>query len=99
MILYWYDWTGYLGVALVLLAFLLLQSNRLQGNGLTYQLMNIAGAIGVMLSLLFDRFNASAFLMELAWVAISIYGIVRGMRVRREAGRPGNGAPFGRDRL
>lgn len=99
MILYWYDWAGYLGVALVLLAFLLLQSSRLQGNGLTYQLMNIAGAIGVMLSLLFGNFNASAFLMQLAWLVISIYGIVRGIRVRREAARAVSANPLGRDRL
>ena len=92
MILYWHDWAGYLGVALVLLAFLLLQANRLRGNGLIYQLMNIAGAIGVMLSLLFGNFNASAFVMQLAWLVIGIYGIVRGVRVRREAREAGHRA-------
>jgi len=79
----WYDWAGYLGVALVLLAFLLLQAHKLHGNGLVYQLMNIIGAIGVMLSLLFGTFNASAFMMQVAWLVIGIYGVVRRSHVHR----------------
>jgi hypothetical protein len=86
---YWHDWTGYIGVALVLLAFLLLQAHKLRGNGLIYQLMNILGAIGVMLSLLFGSFNAAAFVMQLAWLLIGIYGIARGVKVRRESREAG----------
>lgn len=80
---YWYDWTGYVGVVLVLLAYLLLQARLLRGDGLLYQLMNLFGALGVILSLLFGGFNMAAFLMEAAWLLISIYGIVRGWRLRR----------------
>ena len=83
--LFWYDWAGFVGVLLVLLAFLLLQAHRLNGNGLTYQLMNVLGALGVTLSLVFGSFNLSAFLLELAWMAIGVYGIVRG--ARRRAGK------------
>jgi paired small multidrug resistance pump len=81
----WHDWAGYIGVVLVLLAFLLLQAHKLHGNGLIYQLMNVLGAIGVMLSLAFGAFNAPAFFMQVAWLLIGIYGIVRGVRMRREA--------------
>ncbi|MBQ4853540.1 hypothetical protein IMW82_02445 [Rhodanobacter sp. B2A1Ga4] len=81
---FWYDWAGYLGVALVLLAFFLLQERKLQGSGLVYQLMNILGAIGVMLSLAFGSFNLSAFIMQVAWLLIGSYGIVRGIKRRRE---------------
>ncbi len=42
--LFWHDWAGYIGVVLVLLAFLLLQARKLHGNGLTYQLLNVFGA-------------------------------------------------------
>jgi hypothetical protein len=80
---FWYDWAGYLGVVLILLAFLLLQAHRLHGNGLTYQVMNILGALGVMLSLLFGNFNLSAFLLEVAWVAIGIFGVLSNWRRRR----------------
>ncbi|MDE3211326.1 MAG: hypothetical protein KGM46_11355 [Pseudomonadota bacterium] len=84
----WHDWAGYVGVALVLLAYLLLQERKLQGHGLVYQLMNTAGAIGVMLSLLFGNFNMAAFLMQLAWLLIGIYGMVRGARFRRQSRHP-----------
>ncbi len=79
------DWTviiGLIGAVLVLLAFFLLQARKLHGNGLVYQLMNALGALGVALSLLFGRFNLPAFLLEVAWLAISIYGIVAARRVR-----------------
>jgi len=85
MSFFWYDWAGYIGVALVLLAFFLLQERRLQGSGLVYQLMNVLGAIGVMLSLLFGNFNLAAFIMQVAWLLIGSYGIVRGVQRRRKA--------------
>ncbi len=87
MNIYWYDWVGYLGVALVLLAYFLLQAHKLQGHGLVYQLMNVFGAIGVILSLSFSPgpINWLAFLMQVAWIAIGVYGILRGTTVRREA--------------
>ncbi|MDW2981837.1 MAG: hypothetical protein WBG81_15115 [Rhodanobacter sp.] len=85
MSFFWYDWAGYLGVALVLLAFFLLQERKLQGSGLVYQLMNVLGAIGVMLSLGFGNFNLAAFIMQVAWLLIGSYGIVRGVQRRRKA--------------
>lgn len=84
MNLQWYDWIGILGTSMVLVAFLLLQSRRLHGNGIAYQLLNLFGAGGVLGSL-WDRFNPSVFVLELAWVAISAYGIVRSSRARSEA--------------
>lgn len=82
----WHDWCGYVGVALVLLAFLLLQAHKLHGNGLLYQLMNILGALGVILSLVFGAaMNWPAFLMQVAWIVIGVFGIVHSARARREA--------------
>lgn len=90
MSFYWHDWAGYIGVVLVLLAFLLLQAHKLRGNGLIYQAMNVLGALGVMLSLLFGQFNMPAFVMQAAWLVIGIFGIGRGIRVRREARESGH---------
>lgn len=78
------DWTvivGLFGMIVTLLAYFLLQAQKLHGNGLIYQLMNAVGALGVALSLLFGKFNLPAFLLEAAWLAISIYGIVVARRV------------------
>ena len=87
MTFYWHDWAGYLGVALVLLAYFLLQAHKLQGHGLVYQLMNVLGAVGVLLSLVFGAvpMNWPAFLMQVAWIAIGVYGMVHGAARRREA--------------
>lgn len=81
MNLEWYDWIGIAGTLMVLAAFFLLQAGRLSGTGLVYQLLNLFGAGGVLLSLL-GKFNVSVFLLEAVWVAISAYGIVRSLRAR-----------------
>jgi hypothetical protein len=83
MNLQWYDWIGILGTVMVLAAFFLLQARRLHGNGIVYQLLNLFGAGGVLVSL-WDRFNPSVFVLELVWVAISAYGIVRSLKARRQ---------------
>jgi hypothetical protein len=80
---FWHDWAGLLGVLLMLGAFALLQAHKLHGNGLTYQLMNLIGAIGILLSLVFGNFNLAAFVQELAWFAIAAYGIAKGVRMKR----------------
>lgn len=80
----WYTIAGYVGVLLIVLAFLLLQWHKLHGNGLIYQLMNIFGAIGVILSLLFGKFNLPALVLEIVWVLIGIYGIVFNRRRHRD---------------
>ena len=86
MNLEWYDWIGIAGTLMVLAAFFLLQAGGLSGTGLVYQLLNLLGAGGVLVSLI-GQFNVSVFLLEAAWVAISAYGIVRSMKARN---RPGN---------
>lgn len=85
MNLEWYDWTGIAGTLMVLGAFFLLQAGRLSGTGLAYQLLNLFGAGGVLASLL-GKFNVSVFVLELTWVLISGYGIVRSLRRRMARG-------------
>ena len=82
----WYDWAGLAGTLMVLAAFFLLQAGRVSGTGIVYQLLNLFGAGGVLLSLL-GTFNVSVFLLEFTWVLISGYGIVRSLKSRR-AGPP-----------
>jgi paired small multidrug resistance pump len=82
MNLHWFDWIGLLGVAVMLWAFFLLQAGKLRGDAFVYQLLNALGAAAVLLSLIHD-FNLSAFVIESCWVAISLYGMLRGMRARR----------------
>ena len=83
MNLQWYDWVGMAGTLMILGGFALLQARTLSGTGLPYQLLNLFGALGILVSL-WGSFNLSVFLLEAAWVAISAYGILRSFR----AGRP-----------
>lgn len=82
--LLWYDWVGIAGTLMILGAFFLLQAGRISGTGLTYQLLNLFGAAGVLVSLL-GQFNISVFVLEIAWMAVSVFGIVRTLRRRQEA--------------
>ena len=77
----WYDFAGNVGVALMVLGYLLLQAEKVRSSDLSYSLMNGIGAALVLISL-FYRFNLSAFLVELFWLLISVYGLIK------FAGRP-----------
>ena len=78
----WHEYVGLFGVLLCLVAVLWLQAGRLRGDGLTFQLLNIFGALGIIVSL-FYNFNLSAMVIEIAWIAISVYGIVRSANARK----------------
>jgi paired small multidrug resistance pump len=78
----WYDWIGVAGTATVLVGFLLLQAGRISGTAITYQLINLFGSGGVLVSLL-GKFNMSVFVLELTWMLISIFGIVRTLKAQR----------------
>lgn len=80
----WYDGVGLLGSALVVGSYFLLQSGRLSGTGLPYQLLNIAGSACILVSLV-GGFNVSVALLQCTWIAISVYGAVRGLRADRSA--------------
>ncbi len=84
MNLAWYDGVGLLGSALVVGSYFLMQSGRLSGTGLPYQLANIAGSSCILVSLV-GGFNLSVALLQCTWIAISLFGIVRGLSQRRAA--------------
>ncbi|MCZ6870601.1 MAG: hypothetical protein O7G84_13950 [Gammaproteobacteria bacterium] len=78
----WHDAIGGLGVAIIVLTYLLLLLERLDARGLSYSFLNGIGAALVIFSLMYE-FNLSAFLIELFWLLISLLGLV--MWVRRKS--------------
>ena len=72
----WYDIIGSIGVALVILTYILLQTERIRSESLLYSALNGLGA-GLIVFSLFYSFNFSAFVVELLWVLISLYGIAK----------------------
>lgn len=72
----WYDLAGNIGVLMMVIAYLLLQLEKLSSSAVSYLLLNAAGAVLVILSLIF-HFNLSAFLMEVFWLLISLFGLAK----------------------
>lgn len=78
----WYDLVGNVGVVLILLCYFLAQNGRMTMTTPTYSLVNGLGALLILVSLFYD-FNLSSFVIEIAWLAISAYGLRRWYRQRR----------------
>jgi hypothetical protein len=70
------DGIGMLGTAMVVLAYCLLQLERINPRGLPYNLINLAGASCLLLSLCFS-FNLASVVIEVFWIAASLVGLFR----------------------
>ena len=80
----WFDLVGNIGVLLMVIAYLLLQLEKLSSSALSYLLLNTVGALMVIVSLMF-RFNLSAFFMEAFWLLISLFGLAKPLISRTRA--------------
>lgn len=69
-----YDGIGLFGVALILIAYVLLQLEKINPKSLTYSALNFIGALLILVSLNF-AFNLASFIIEIAWLAISGFGL------------------------
>lgn len=89
MTLQWFDFVGLAGIGFVLLAYLLLQAGKLQGSSIGYQLANLFGSAFILVSIFGSpvpvREVLTPFLMQIAWIAISLYGLWRGLVARAAA--------------
>ena len=81
MDLKWFDFVGFAGVLLVLVAYLALQTERLSGSGMVYSVLNLFGAAGILVPVVYaEQMNWSVFFIEAAWIAISLYGMWHAMK-------------------
>lgn len=72
----WYNILGTVGVATIVITYVLLQTERIRSDSLYYSLLNAGGAILILTSLYFD-FNFPSFVVEFFWLLISLFGIVK----------------------
>ena len=77
----WHDIVGNTGIALIIITYLLLQLGRMDSASYTYSILNALGAFFVIVSLMYE-FNMSVFIIEVFWVGISVFGIIRQWRAR-----------------
>jgi hypothetical protein len=71
-----FDIIGMSGTILVVGAFFMLQLEKLTPKSLAYNLINLTGAILLLISLCYN-FNLASFVIELFWIAASIIGLVK----------------------
>ena len=70
------DIVGMAGTFLVVLAFFLIQLEKLDPKGLKYNLFNLVGAILLLISLCIN-FNLASFVIEIFWISASVVGIYK----------------------
>jgi len=73
------DALGWLGAAVLLVAYFLVSSRRVHGGSLLYQGLNAAGSVLLGLNSLYYGAVPSAF-VNAVWLGIAAYGAVRGTR-------------------
>jgi hypothetical protein len=78
------DAIGMLGTAMVVLAYYLLQLERIDPSSLNYNLLNLVGAACLLVSLCF-HFNLASFVIELFWIGASLIGLWKYWRRRAVA--------------
>lgn len=68
------DAVGMTGTLMLVLAYYLLQLERTDPKGLSYNLLNLTGAVLLSISLFFN-FNLASFVIQLFWIGASIIGL------------------------
>jgi paired small multidrug resistance pump len=83
MNLNWYDYVGFMGVACVLGSYFGLQAGKLLSDSSAYQWANIIGSVLILVSLYYEP-NKSSITIQITWILISIYGLVRSYRAKKK---------------
>ena len=74
-----FHWLSFGGMLCIVFAYLLLQMGKYNIHSFSYQLLNLVGAIALIISLLV-HFNLGSFLIEIFWIAITLYGIFKNLK-------------------
>ncbi|RXJ86683.1 hypothetical protein [Arcobacter sp. CECT 8985] len=77
-----FQWIGFLGMSFVVTAYMLLQVNKCNIYSTSYQILNLTGAILLLISL-FVHFNLGSFVIEVFWIVITIYGILKNLKGKK----------------
>lgn len=67
---------GWIGSAAVILAYILVSLNRLRGDSVAYQLLNLVGGIFLIANTIFWGAYPSTF-VNFVWVCIALFALAR----------------------
>ena len=76
----WFDAIGWMGAALLLVAYAMVSVRKLEGNSTAYQLLNISGSLLLAANTIFYRAYPSSF-VNLIWTGIAVFSITAGKRL------------------
>ncbi len=74
---------GFIGMAMVVWAYWLIQLGKITHDSLQYLWLNFFGAILLTISLLV-HFNLGSFLIEIFWIGITIYGLIKAYKNKKK---------------
>jgi len=73
---------GLFGVCLILVAYFMLQINRLSAKDWLYSSMNLLGSVCLLFSLCY-HWNFPSVVIEIMWFCISVYGLWKSTRLKK----------------
>jgi len=78
------DFIGVSGTVLIVVSYFLLQLERVNANGFVYPFVNFIGSSLLIVSLIYN-FNLASFIIEVFWILISLYGVIKYFLRREKA--------------
>lgn len=72
---HWYDFVGNIGIIFILGTYGAVQLGKMKAGTRFYSSLNALGAFLILISLYF-AFNLSSFLIEIAWLFISLWALM-----------------------
>lgn len=79
----WVDIVGWAGAVLVLAAYGLVSTKRLDGDSVIYQALNVAGAVGMLINT-YVRGALPSAALNVIWIGVGIYVLARVFLRRRQ---------------
>ena len=76
----WFDAIGWTGAALLLVAYAMVSSKKLEVDSTAYQLLNIIGSVFLVANTIFYRAYPSSF-VNVIWAGIAIFSIATRRRL------------------
>lgn len=76
------DLIGIIGVIVIIIAYMLLQLEKIGAKDLSFSVLNTLGAFFIIVSLIYD-WNLASFLMESTWMVLSLYGVYKYYKIKK----------------
>jgi hypothetical protein len=77
------DHVGIIGVVLTIVAYYLINTNKVSAHNFSYVWLNLIGATLLLYSLCF-HWNLACVLIEVAWISISLIGLYRAIVMNQQ---------------